>query len=72
LPVLPWEQGKEKAYGATPPPDDLTGPAVRKKSDAELTEVIHGGEQGTAMGAWKWALSEKDKQRVLLCIRWLA
>ena len=66
------EQGKGKAYDVTPPPADLTSPAVQKKSDAELTRTIHGGEQGTAMGAWKWALSEKEKQNVLLYIRWLA
>ena len=65
------EQGKGHAYEVTPPPADLTSPAVQKKSDAELTQTIHGGEQGTAMGAWKWALSDKDKQNVLLYIRWL-
>jgi mono/diheme cytochrome c family protein len=66
------EQGKGKAFDVTPPPADLTSPTVRKKSDFELTQTIHGGEQGTAMGAWKWALSDKDKQNVLQYIRWLA
>ncbi len=66
------DQGKGKAYDVTPPPADLTSPAVQKKSDYELTQTIHGGEQGTAMGAWKWALSEKEKQNILLYIRWLA
>jgi cytochrome c553 len=66
------EQGKGKAFDVTPPPADLTSPSVQKKSDFELTKIIHGGEQGTAMGAWKWALSEKDKEYVLLYIRWLA
>ena len=66
------ELGKGKAYDVTPPPADLTSPSVQKKSDAELTQIIHGGERGTAMGAWKWALSEKDKQNVLLYIRRLA
>lgn len=66
------EQGKGEAYDVTPPPADLTSPAVQKKSDAELTKVIHRGEQGTAMGAWNWALSDKDKQNVLQYIRWLA
>jgi cytochrome c553 len=65
------EQGKGHAYEVTPPPADLTSLAVQKKSDAELTQTIHGGQQGTAMGAWKWALSDKDKQNVLLYIRWL-
>ncbi|OQW32757.1 MAG: hypothetical protein A4E19_05205 [Nitrospira sp. SG-bin1] len=63
------EQGKGKAYEVTPPPADLTSSAVQKKSDAELTQIIHGGERGTAMGAWQWVLSEKDKQNVLLYIR---
>ena len=65
------EQGKGKAFDVTPPPADLTSPTVQKKSDFDLTQTIHGGEQGTAMGAWKWALSDKDKQNVLLYIRWL-
>ena len=66
------EQGKGKAFDVTPPPADLTSPAVQQKSDFDLTQTIHGGEQGTAMGAWKWTLSDKDKQNVLQYIRWLA
>lgn len=66
------EQGKGKAFDVTPPPADLTSPTVQKKSDFDLTQTIHGGEQGTAMGAWKWALSDKDKQNVLQYIRSLA
>jgi mono/diheme cytochrome c family protein len=66
------EQGKGKAYDVTPPPADLTSPAVQQKSDALLTQTIHEGERGTAMGSWKWALSEKEKQHVLLYIRSLA
>lgn len=65
-------QGKGKAYDVTPPPADLTSPAVQQKSDAELKQTIHEGERGTAMGSWKWELSEKDKQNVLQYIRWLA
>ncbi|MDH4083259.1 MAG: cytochrome c [Nitrospira sp.] len=66
------EQGKGKAYDVTPPPADLTSAAVQQKSDAELTQTIHEGERGTAMGSWKWELSEKDKQNILLYIRRLA
>lgn len=66
------DQGKGSAYDVTPPPADLTSPAVQQKSNAELTQTIHEGERGTAMGSWKWALSEKDKQNVLQYIRWLA
>ena len=66
------EQGKGKAFDVTPPPTDLTSPTVQEKSDFDLTQTIHGGEQGTAMGAWKWALSDKDKQNVLQYIRSLA
>jgi len=65
-------QGKGKAFDVTPPPADLTALAVQKKSDYELTQTIHEGERGTAMGSWKWALSEKEKQYILLYIRWLA
>jgi mono/diheme cytochrome c family protein len=66
------DQGKGKAYDVTPPPADLTSSAVQQKSDAELSQTIHEGERGTAMGSWKWELSEKDKQNVLLYIRRLA
>ena len=66
------DQGKGIAYDVTPPPADLTSAAVQQKSDAELTQTIHEGERGTAMGSWKWELSEKDKQNVLLYIRRLA
>lgn len=66
------DEGKGKAYDVTPPPADLTGPDVQRKSDFELAKTIHGGERGTAMGAWKWLFSEQDKQHVLLYIRSLA
>ena len=67
------EQGKGKAYDqVTPAPADLTSPAVQGKSDKELANIIHEGEPGSPMGAWKWALSERDKRNVLLYIRSLA
>ena len=67
------EQGKGKAYNqVSPPPPDLTTPAVQKKSDTELGNTIHEGEPGSPMGAWKWTLSEKDKRNVLRYIRSLA
>ena len=66
------EQGRGQAFAVTPPPTDLTSFAVQRKSDTELTEMIHEGERGTAMGSWKWALTKEDKQHVLLYIRWLA
>jgi len=66
------DQGKGNAYDVTPLPADLTSAAVQQKSDAELTQTIHEGERGTAMGSWKWELSEKDKQDILLYIRRLA
>lgn len=66
------EQGKGHAFNVTPPPADLTSPAVQRKSDIELTRTIHEGERGSAMGSWKWALSKEEKQHVLLYIRWLA
>jgi mono/diheme cytochrome c family protein len=67
------EQGKGKAYNqVSPPPPDLTAPAVQMKSNAELGSIIHDGEPGSPMGAWKWTLSEKDKKNVLSYIRSLA
>lgn len=67
------EQGKGHAYGlVSPPPADLTDPAVQMKSDADLSRTIHEGESGSGMGAWKWALSEQEQRHVLLYIRWLA
>lgn len=67
------EQGKGKAYNeVSPPPPDLTTPAVQRKSNAELGTIIHEGEPGSPMGAWKWTLSEQDKRNVLRYIRSLA
>lgn len=66
------DQGKGQAFNVTPPPADLTSPAVQRKSDIELTQTIHEGERGTAMGSWKWILSREEKQHVLLYLRWLA
>lgn len=66
------EQEKGTAFDVTPLPADLTGPAVQKKSDAELTQTIHGGEQDTSMEAWKWVLPEKRKHNVPLSGLWLA
>lgn len=67
------DQGKGKAYDkVTPPPPDLTAPAVQRKSNAELATIIHEGKPESPMGAWKWTLSEKDKRNVLLYIRSLA
>lgn len=67
------EQGKGKAYDkVTPPPADLTAETVQGKSDTELMSIIHEGEPGSPMGAWKWALSEQDKRNVLRYIRSLA
>jgi mono/diheme cytochrome c family protein len=66
------ENGKGKAYNQVSPlPPDLTAPAVQQKSNAELGNIIHEGEPGSPMGAWKWTLSQKDKQNVLHYIRWL-
>ena len=66
------DQGRGRAFNVTSPPADLTSLAVQQKSDAELTRTIHEGERGTAMGSWKWVLSNEEKQHVLLYLRWLA
>jgi cytochrome c553 len=44
----------------TPPVADLTSPAVQNKLDATLMKEIHEGRKNTAMGAWKFALSDEE------------
>lgn len=44
----------------TPPVADLTSPTVQSKLDATLMKEIHEGRKNTAMGAWKFALSDEE------------
>jgi len=43
-----------------PPASDFTSAASKKKSEAELTQIIENGKPGTAMGPWKGQLSPAD------------
>ena len=55
-----------------PPVADLTSPAIQKKSDAELWRTVHEGVQNTAMGTWKFVLSEEEITMVLTYVRFLS
>jgi mono/diheme cytochrome c family protein len=54
-----------------PPPADLTSDAVQNRLDATLFKHIHEGKPNTAMGAWKYALSDDEIWDVLAYIRTL-
>ena len=54
-----------------PPPADLTSDAVQNRLDATLFKRIHEGKPNTAMGAWKYALSDDEIWDVLAYIRTL-
>ena len=64
--------GKGDGYTKfTPPPADLTSPAVQNKLDVQLFRAIHEGKPNTAMGAWKYALSDEEIGDVLSFVRTL-
>ena len=48
-----------------PPAADFSSAVRKKKSEAELREVIENGKPGTAMGPWKSQLSPTDLDNVL-------
>lgn len=65
-------KGKGDGYlRLNPPPADLSGSSVIKKSDGELMRTIHEGRPNTAMGAWKWVLSEAETRDVVAYVRTL-
>lgn len=53
----------------TPPVADLTAPAVQNKLDATLLKTIHDGRKNTAMGAWKFVLTEEEMRDVTAYVR---
>lgn len=53
----------------TPPVADLTAPAAQNKLDATLLKTIHDGRKNTAMGAWKFVLTEEDMRDVAAYLR---
>lgn len=54
-----------------PPPADLTSDVIQSRLDATLFKHIHDGKANTAMGAWKYALSDDEIWDVLAYIRTL-
>ncbi len=48
-----------------PPAADFTSTASKKKSEADLRQVIENGKTGTAMVPWKTQISEADIDNVL-------
>ena len=52
-----------------PPPADLTSDSVQNRLDASLFKRIHDGKSNTAMGAWKYSLSDDEIWAVLAYIR---
>lgn len=62
--------GKGDGYRLfNPPPADLTSPASREKLDAALLRTIHEGRPNTAMGTWKYVLSDEEAGEVLAYVR---
>ena len=65
-------QGRGDGYPfLKPPPADLTAFAVRNKTDADLLITIRHGHPDTAMGSWRFALTEKEVWDVLAYVRTL-
>lgn len=52
-----------------PPPADLTSDSVQNRLDASLFKRIHDGKPNTAMGAWKYSVSDDEIWDVLAYIR---
>jgi mono/diheme cytochrome c family protein len=66
-------EGKGDGYTHFDPPiADLTVSRIQKKSDKELWESIHMGVSNTAMGMWRFVLSDEEISSVLGYVRSLA
>lgn len=52
-----------------PPAADLTSQQVQAKLDSGLYTSIHEGRANTAMGAWKYALSDQEIRDVIAYVR---
>ncbi|HTL63268.1 MAG TPA: cytochrome c [Nitrospira sp.] len=55
----------------SPPAADLTSREVQTKLDSGLYKSIHDGRANTAMGAWKYALSDEEIRNVISYVRTL-
>jgi mono/diheme cytochrome c family protein len=66
-------EGKGDGYMLfNPPVADLTSSKIQKKSDKELWTSIHMGVSDTAMGMWRFVLSDEEIALVLGYVRSLA
>jgi len=66
-------EGKGDGYTHfNPPVADLTVSRIQKKSDKELWESIHMGVPNTAMGMWRFVLSDEAIANVLAYVRSLS
>lgn len=55
-----------------PPPADLTARRIQEKSDYALWKSVHDGVPNSAMGSWKWVLSDKEEAHLLTYVQSLA
>ena len=63
-------QGRGDSYPfLKPPPADLSAAVTRGKTDADLLITIRHWHPDTAMGSWKFALSEEETRDVLVYVR---
>lgn len=63
-------QGRGDGYPfLKPPPADLSASVTRNKTDADLLITIRHGHPDTAMGSWRFALSEQETRDVLSYVR---
>ena len=71
--VCHGQEGKGDGYALfNPPVADLTASKIQKKTDKELWESIHMGVSNTAMGMWRFVLSDEEIALVLGYVRSLA
>lgn len=66
-------EGKGDGYTHfNPPVADLRASKIQKKTDKELWESIHMGVANSAMGMWRFVLSDEEIALVLGYVRSLA
>ncbi len=66
-------RGKGDGYAHfNPPVADLTNSDIQSISDKELWGSIHKGVPNTAMGMWRFVLSDEDIATVLAYVRSLS
>jgi mono/diheme cytochrome c family protein len=59
------------AYRVTPRPANLARERTRRRSDAQLYEIISEGLPGTAMIGWKGQLSDRQRRQLVAYVRHL-